>query len=284
MNKTAARTLSAALIGCAIGSSALVYAEQGTKAKPSKAEATQHEKATRTPQANTSAKLELGDIAACQPSAQLSGAVQRLVSFADPNADGRITRAEATTAANFLVGGFFFRADGNEDGIVTPKEGLQARKQFAKQQPIAARLLSVANRSGKNGPFKNVAKLLDIEYGKPVSAAEAHRAARSAVDDIFKTADANKDGTVTFDEARKASWQGAQAVGDNMFGSIDANNDGAITLAEFQKGLQDPASVAFKLADENADGRLTKQEAQAALSGLVSHIGIRNSGKTMQGG
>lgn len=46
-------------------------------------------------------------------------------------------------------------------------------------------------------------------------------------------------------------------------------------MTEFQKGLQDPASIAFGLADENSDGKLTEKEAGNALTQMVTHIGLR---------
>lgn len=220
------------------------------------------------------ATVQLGSLAACQPSSQVSAGINRLVEFADPNGDGKVSRVEATSAANFFVGGFFFRADENGDGVVTPQEGLQARKEFVNQNPMAASLLRAARDAGAT-PFKKVAQLLDIEYGQPVKAEEARQAARSAVDDLFKAADNNKDGNLTFEESRAATWRGAQAVGETMFRSIDSNNDGTLGISEFQQGLQEPAKIAFKLADENSDGKLTQQEAANAMNQVVSQIGTR---------
>ena len=44
-----------------------------------------------------------------------------LFKLADTNNDGQISQKEATDAGNLLVGGFFFRADANGDGTLTPR-------------------------------------------------------------------------------------------------------------------------------------------------------------------
>jgi Ca2+-binding EF-hand superfamily protein len=220
------------------------------------------------------APVQLGPFASCQPSAQVSDAVDRLVGFADPNSDGKVTRGEASSAANFLIGGFFFRADENGDGVVTPEEGVQARKDFASQQPAFANLLQATRDAGGEGPFATLASMLDVRYGEPVRAEQARSAARRAVDDIFQTADGNKNDAITADEARAASWRAAQALGDGMFHNIDTNDDKQLTLPEFQKGLEGPASIAFKMADKNADGHLTQTETGDAIARVTTQLGL----------
>ena len=226
-------------------------------------------------QPNVMPAVQLGSYASCRPGAQVSAAFQRLVEFADPNGDGAVTRAEASSAANFLVGGFFFRADENGDGTVTPAEGLQARKDFAAGQPLAASLLrQVEAQTGGKGPLAQIAQMLDIQYSQPVKAEQARGAARSAVDDLFAAADSDKNQTITQEEASAASWEGARAAGEAMFRSIDENGDKQLTVAEFRKSLEVPAGVAFKAADRNSDGRLTQDEAGTAIAGVVKQLGV----------
>lgn len=196
----------------------------------------------------------------------------RLVSFADPNGDGTVTRAEASSAANFLIGGFFFRADGNGDGVVTPQEGLQVRKDFMNEQPVLSSLLQSARDAGSQSPFAAIAQLLDVEYGQPVRAEQARATAKSAVDNLFAWADKNKDGELTEAEARNASLEGAQAAGRAMFRAIDANNDNQVSEAEFRNSLEGPAAIAFKMADKNSDGHLTQAEASNAVAQVAVQL------------
>ena len=64
--------------------------------------------------------------------------------MADVNNDNRISQKEAVDAGNLLVGGFFFRADANGDGVVSKEEAQQARERSC------ARSRSCASSS--NGP------------------------------------------------------------------------------------------------------------------------------------
>ncbi len=58
--------------------------------------------------------------------------------LADTNNDNQISRKEATDAGNLLVGGFFFRADTNGDGVLTEQEAQQARECASRTTALAA--------------------------------------------------------------------------------------------------------------------------------------------------
>ena len=59
-----------------------------------------------------------------------------LFKLADENNDGQISQKEAVDAGNLLVGGFFFRADANGDGVLSKDEARAARDAFLAQQPV----------------------------------------------------------------------------------------------------------------------------------------------------
>ena len=59
-----------------------------------------------------------------------------LFKLADTNNDNRISQKEAIDAGNLLAGGFFFRADTNGDGVVTPDEARAAREALFNQRPL----------------------------------------------------------------------------------------------------------------------------------------------------
>ncbi len=61
-----------------------------------------------------------------------------LFKMADENNDGQISQKEAVDAGNLLVGGFFFRADANGDGVLSRDEVRQARDSFLADHPSDA--------------------------------------------------------------------------------------------------------------------------------------------------
>jgi len=199
----------------------------------------------------------------------------RLFQMADTDHDGRLSKQEALGAANFIVGGFFFRADTNNDGTVTPKEAKEARREFLARQPMLSVLLKGVRSAGGKSPFEGVARMLDIEYGKPLKAAEAREAVRKAVDATFAYADDNKDNTLTMAEARGAAAESAAMLGKLAFGAADANNDGMLNLKEFESAVLVPARAAFAMSDANDDGKLSPDEARTALSGMMNQLGVR---------
>lgn len=197
-----------------------------------------------------------------------------LLTRLDTNDDGKVAKPEARSAANFAVGGSFFEADNNGDGVITPEEGLDARKRLIKQHPEWSALLSAVPKKAEGNPLAELAQMVDVEYGKPLKAQEARAAVHRAVDQLYATADQNKDNTLTAQEAQKASWQAAQAVGAVTFQTADANNDKALTMQEFQSALTGPAEVAFKMADANNNGKLTQEEAGMAVNNVVNQFGM----------
>jgi hypothetical protein len=221
-------------------------------------------------------------VVTCEPEARLSANVSRLVELADSNGDGRVSKDEASALANFFVGGFLFRADGNMDGNVTPEEGRKARTEFLQQNPELSALLDRARAATGKNAFFAVARLLDLETTKPVTSAQARDIARGAVDDLFRTADSNSDSTITLAEARDAGWEGARAIGRAAFETADRDDNSRLTLVEFQGAVDSPVRVAFALADTDGNGALTLDESSAALNHLVKRLGVPLQSSTPQ--
>lgn len=213
-------------------------------------------------------------VVTCEPEARLSANVSRVVELADSNGDGRVSKEEASALANFLVGGFLFRADANMDGSVTPEEGRKARSEFMQQNPeLSALLERVRAATGKN-PFTAVARLLDLETNKAITSAEARDIARGAVDDLFRSVDSNSDSALTLAETREAGLEGARAIGRAAFDAADRDDDSRLTLAEFEGAVDSPVRVAFSLADADGNGALTLDESTVAVNHLVKRLGV----------
>lgn len=218
--------------------------------------------------------VAIGDVASCQPSQELSQLVTRWLNLADADGNGSISRPEANAFTNFLIGGFFFRADADANGVVTPAEGRAARTELLQQYPGLEALLQQARTTTGQSPFKSLASALDIEYGQPLSADEARKASQSALDELFRVADNDKNATITPAEARAAAWQGARALGQQVFRSADADKDGLVAFQEFQQAVNEAAKVAFAAADANGNQQLSQEEAAVATSSMASRLGI----------
>lgn len=223
----------------------------------------------------TGAQAAQGQLLACQPGAEIEQTASRLVELADANGDGKVSRDEAQSLTNFVVGGFFFRADTNGDGTVTPDEGRQARNDFMRQNPeIAALFRGVRSATGKS-PFATLAQIVDVDYGKPLTLAEARDAARNAVNDLYGVADTNHDGVITLAEAREAAGQGTRVLGNEAFQAADTDHDGKLTPTELENALRPAADAAFKMADTNDDGKLSEEEAAVAMHQIGRLVGVR---------
>ncbi len=231
--------------------------------------------ASKTSDARAAAKVDVAGLATCEPTrAAMQSTLATLAASADADSDGKISRPEAESLVNFLVGGFMFRADENGDGTVTPSEGRKVRMELTEQHPALAALLAQVRAATGTNPFHELASLLDVNYEKPVKASDARAVALVVLDDVFKVADQNHDGAITESEARAAGMKGENALGEQAFAAADANSDGYLDEKEFERPLEASARIAFRIADANDDDKLTKDEARAALGGVVRQIGL----------
>ncbi len=232
---------------------------------------------TPEPAAQTQpARVTVPGVGSCQASNQVETAMSQLVEHADANHDGEISRKEAESFMNFALGGFFFRADENGDGKVTPEEGREARLEFAAQNPAIAALLQQVQAVGHAGkkPFVRIAEIMNVDYDQPIAAKDVRAAANSALDDLYSVVDKNHDKKISILEARSASVAGAQALGHQVFAAADTNGDGAVELAELEASVDAGVKSAFGTADQNSDGKLTEQEAAAAFGGIAYRLGL----------
>lgn len=220
-------------------------------------------------------QAQTGTVLSCSPGAEVEETASRLIEMADANGDGKVSKDEAQATTSFLVGGFFFRADADGNGVVTPDEGRQARVELMNQHPQVASLFRTVRTATGQSPFATIARLVDVEYGKPLPVAEARDAARSAVNDLYGVADTNKDGVITVAEARTAAWEGARSLGQAAFKAADGDRSGGLSPQEFQSALQASADAAFRMSDANGDGQLTEDEAAAAMGRLGRLAGVQ---------
>jgi len=188
----------------------------------------------------------------------------------DENNDGQISQKEAVDAGNLIAGGFFFRADANGDGVVSPDESRQARDAFLAQKPMVrfviqrAKTIKPQANTGTPNPGNIFMTLVDANNDRQLQATEVRQAVLTTVQGLFATADTNRDGFMSPVEVNAAIAGAVKAVQQATFQAADTDNNGQLSKDEFTKALTDPANAAFQILDANSDGQLSQQELQSA--------------------
>jgi Ca2+-binding EF-hand superfamily protein len=223
----------------------------------------------------------------------LQDTAKMLFKMADTNNDGQISQKEAVDVGNLLVGGFFFRADANGDGVLEPQEAQAAREQLFQQQPLLRYVLQKAkpqhagigasgdvrtqppDQAARNiaaNPVQAIGNLLDTNNDRRIQAAELRQAVSQGVQTLFQIADANQDGQLSPAELNRAVGEAARSAMQIAFQTADTDRNGAISMEEFDKALTGPAHAAFRVLDGNNDGQLSLDELQRAQQIIANQI------------
>src|SRR5271157_6474057 len=200
--------------------------------------------------------------------------------LADTNNDNRISQKEAIDAGNLLVGGFFFRADTNGDGVVTPDEARAAREALFNQRPllrfIFQRGQEAINQEGganaSNQQKVNLKSILDTNHDGNLSASELRQAVQTSVQTLFLAADRNGDGQLDPAELNQAVIDLGRTAVQTAFNAADTDKNGAVSQAEFDKAILKPAHVLFKIFDANNDGQISPEEMRSGMQTLVREL------------
>ena len=96
----------------------------------------------------------------------LQDAGKMLFKLADTNNDNLISQKEAIDAGNLLFGGFFFRADTNGDGKLTPDE-LRGTRGPVQPETLAPVHLSEDQRRGQSAGQPSRSQFGEAEVDKP---------------------------------------------------------------------------------------------------------------------
>jgi Ca2+-binding EF-hand superfamily protein len=216
----------------------------------------------------------------------LQQTAKMLFKMADTNNDGQISQKEATDVGNLLVGGFFFRADANGDGVLTSDEARQARESLFQQQPLMRYVLQKAGGSGigaaaqpgqiganpAGNPSQTIATLLDTNRDQKIEASELRQAVQTGVQTLYAVADSNRDTQLSPTELNAAVGAVAQQAVQVAFQTADADRNGALSQVEFDRALTEPAHAIFRILDGNNDNQLSIDELQRAQQIIVSQI------------
>jgi hypothetical protein len=145
----------------------------------------------------------------------LQDTAKMLFKMADTNNDGLISQKEAVDVGNLLVGGYFFRADANGDGTLTPEEARAARESLFQQQPLLRYILEKAKPTNPSAgigagtqpggvsqniaanPTQAIGNLLDTNHDRKIEASELRQAVQTSVQTLFTIADGNQDGQLS---------------------------------------------------------------------------------------
>jgi len=189
----------------------------------------------------------------------------------DANNDGQISQQEAVDAANMAVGGLFFAADADGNGVLSKEEAQRARDKVMAAKPMARFLISRIKSSNPNpagggtpNPAAAAMTLVDTNNDGQLQATEVRQAVQTGVQGLYAAADTNRDGQMSPVEVNAAIAGAVKAAGQASFQTADADNNGQLSRQEFDKAIIDPANAVFAVLDANNDGQLSPQELQSA--------------------
>jgi len=230
----------------------------------------------------------------------LQDTAKLLFKLADINNDDQISQKEATDAGNLLVGGFFFRADTNGDGVLTQQEAQQARDALFAQQPVLKFVLERAKPTNvpqgnqaqgvqpvatgaandprqvaqglATDPMRTISNLLDTNHDQKIEATELRQAVQMGVTTLFLVADSNQDGQLSPYELNAAVGEIAKSAVQSVFQAADSDRNNMLSVDEFDKALVEPAHAVFRVLDGNADNQLSLQELQRAQQIIQDQI------------
>jgi len=233
-------------------------------------------------QAQIQAERKTGDLPGPIDSlSDLQDSARMVFKMADENNDGQISQKEAVDAADLAVGGFFFRADRDGNGVLTKDEARQAKDDFLTTKPWLKYAVETAKatkaqegqaNSPAQNPLRSMLAVFDTNNDQQLSAAEVRQGIQTAIQGLFATADTNRDGQLSPAEVNAGAAGVARQLAQASFQQADKDHDGQISQQEFIQSIEEPAKVAFAIVDLNHDGRISQQEAQTARQVVMSKM------------
>jgi len=198
---------------------------------------------------------------------------------ADVNHDGMLSQKEAVDANNTLIGGFFFQADKDGNGVVTEQEAREMQETYLSQNAWMRSIVEALQAQQKNSqnsnrtdPFQSFVALIDSNNDKQVQASEVRELVQTTTQSIFAAADTNRDGKMSPSEINAAVAGGARAAAQFGFQQADTDNNGSLSRAEYDKAILEPAHVAFQVIDLNHDGQISQQEADQTERMVITQV------------
>jgi len=198
---------------------------------------------------------------------------------ADINHDGLLSQREATDANNTLVGGFFFHADRDGNGVVTQEEAKAVQESFLNQNPWVRRIVETIEKQQKSpresnmpDPIQSFTVLLDTNNDKQIQASEVRELVQTTTQSIFAAADTNRDGQMSPSEINAALAGAARSAAQFGFQQADLDGNGSLSRSEYDKAIIDPAEIVFQLLDLDHNGQISQQEAQQTERTIIQQV------------
>jgi len=198
---------------------------------------------------------------------------------ADVNHDGLLSQREAIDANNTLVGGFFFAADRDGNGVVTLEEARAVQENYLNQNPWLRSVVNTLQAQQRNpqntnqtDPIKAFEALIDTNNDKQIQASEVRELVQTTTQSIFAAADTNRDGQMSPSEINAAVAGGARAIAQFSFQQADTDNNGSLSRAEYDKAIIEPANVAFQILDLDRNGQISQQEAEQTERMVMNQV------------
>jgi Ca2+-binding EF-hand superfamily protein len=205
--------------------------------------------------------------------------------MADVNHDGQVSQQEAVDAGDLLVGGFFFRADTDGNGVVTDQEARAAVNKYLDQNPwvkyVVESLRNQAQNQSTNGQnngrsgapsIKGIVALVDTNRDNQLESSELRQFVQTATQSFYAAADTNHDGLMSPAEVNAAVAGMGKAAAQQAFLAADTDGNGQLSRNEYDKALIEPANVFFQIIDLNHDGQLSQQETQQIAQVIVNRL------------
>ncbi|MBX7257585.1 MAG: hypothetical protein K1Y02_14590 [Candidatus Hydrogenedentes bacterium] len=204
---------------------------------------------------NADGAITKEELAAAHPPAQAPGA--KLMA-ADANQDGKVTLEEITAKAPNFPEQRFKKLDANADGFLT-KEEVATAAPPSPPSPVAA---SSTPAPSANEKFKQA----DADKNGEVTYDEAKIVVPDMTQDQFSRMDRNADGVITPDETPKpGNGPAAGPKGESVMQlakRADSDMNGKVTYDEMKKVATDMTQERFNQLDTNKDGVLSMEDRQ----------------------
>jgi Ca2+-binding EF-hand superfamily protein len=206
-------------------------------------------------------------------------ALRTMFLAADMNHDGLLSQKEAVDANNLMIGGFFFQADKDGNGVVTREEAREIQDSYLNQNPWVKYAVETIQAQQKNvkdssaiDPIQGFTALLDANNDKQIQASEVRDLVQSTVQGVFASGDTNRDGKMSETEIYAAMAGAARAWSQFAFQQADTDNSGSLSREEFDKSIVEPANLAFQILDLDHNGQITQQESQQTERTIISQL------------
>jgi hypothetical protein len=138
-------------------------------------------------------QLDLNNISPLEAIRNMQNTGRMIFMMADVNHDGQVSLQEAIDANNLMVGGFFFEADADGNGVVTQEESKRITDRYLNQNPwmryvvdsLRAQAKQKNAQNSNSNPFLSLTAVLDTNNDRQVQASELRQLVQTVTQSFF---------------------------------------------------------------------------------------------------